>query len=626
MSPRTLSRLWLLAALSVFVSPRPAHAALDPSRAQADVESARREKAFTFCSEPRRPLSFRARSLCAHAKDIPGCEGFAKECAKSEARETPSWFVRMLRFLLDLLASTLARVLAWLFVGALLIAVFVPIGRALLRMRRDKALADPPDDEPSPRTAAVDVPATIDEDDLLGRAHSHALRGQNAIALQLYLAASLRALDKRGALQLAKDRTNGEYVRLCSDDGAKQGLRDIVREVDRVQFGREDATHDAVARAARRAEAIVRTLPVLWLVFALAALPGCRGTGGSRAWTSQAGDDPAGGELFEAVLRRQGLRTERLDRSLASLPLPGPDETAPAVVVDVERTQLDDDTRAHLFEWVEAGGALVLAGSPQGWPRELSMPAGTTSEPNAVYARGPFGRPVERGVLAREDALGLCAECKRVAWFSDGATYAAIARHKRGYMLGIASDELFTNAGLARPGNAAVMAAILSNVDTTEMRIAQPDDGVTPPSTPIAALTRAGLSLGLVHALVAALVLFIAVGVRLRRPQPASPSPPRAFAEHVTAVGALYANSRSAAHALAAYARFADERLHARMPRGANDVAAFLATRAHRPVAECRRVWARATEAKAGQQPVGDELAVLKELSAIYAAATAQDQ
>jgi hypothetical protein len=37
-------------------------------------------------------------------------------------------------------------------------------------------------------------------------------------------------------------------------------------------------------------------------------------------------------------------------------------------------------------------------------------------------------------------------------------------------------------------------------------------------------------------------------------------------------------------------------------------------------------VWERATEAKAGQQPVGDELAVLKELSAIYAAATAQDQ
>jgi hypothetical protein len=596
-SPRTLSRLWLLAALSVCVSPRPARAALDASRAQADVESARRERAFTFCSEPRRPLSFRARSLCAHAKEIPGCEGFAKECAKGESSETPSWFVRMLRFPLDLLGSAIARVFAWLFVGALLIAVFVPIGRALLRMHRDKALADPPDDKPSPRTAAVDVPVTIDEHDLLGRAHSHALRGQNAIALQLYLAASLRALDKRGALQLAKDRTNGEYVRLCSDDGAKQGLRDIVREVDRVQFGREDATRDAVARAARRAEAIVRTLPVLCLAFALAALPGCRGTGGSRAWTTQAGDDPAGEELFEAVLQRQGLRTQRLDRSLASLPLPGPDETAPAVLVDVERTQLDDDTRAHLFEWVEAGGALVLAGSP-----------------------------VERGVLARENALGLCSECKRVAWFSDGATYAAIARHERGYVLGVASDELFTNAGLARPGNAAVMAAILSNVDTTEMRIAQPDDGVTPPSTPIAALTRAGLSLGLVHALVAALILFLAVGVRLRRPQPASPSPPRAFAEHVTAVGALYAKSRSAAHALAAYARFADERLHARMPRGANDVAAFLATRAHRPVAECRRVWARATEAKAGQPPVGDELAVLKELSAIYAAATAQDQ
>ncbi len=345
-----------------------------------------------------------------------------------------------------------------------------------------------------------------------------------------------------------------------------------------------------------------------------------------KSLTTRAGDDPAGDELFEALLRRQGVKVEPLDRSLASLALPQPGESTPAVVVDVERTELDDDTRAHLVEWVDAGGLLVLAGSPQAWPREFGASPATTAAPNDLHAHRRSKRREERGVLARATALGTCDDCKRVAWFGDGATYATMTSDARGFVLGIASDELLTNAGLARPGNAAAMEAILSNVNSDQIRIAQSNDGVTPPSTPIGALVRAGLGLGLVHGLVAALALFLAAGVRLGRPRPAPPPPGHAFAEHVTAVGALYARARSAEHALAVYARFADERLRARMPRGASDVAAFLATRARQPLDVCQRVWARATAAKAGQPPVGDELAVLRELRAIYAAATAQDR
>ncbi len=192
-------------------------------------------------------------------------------------------------------------------------------------------------------------------------------------------------------------------------------------------------------------------------------------------------------------------------------------------------------------------------------------------------------------------------------------------------MLGVASDELMTNAALARPGNAATLVAILSNADRLRFRLAQPDDGVSPPTSPIAALTRAGLGSGLVHGLLATLVLFLAVGVRLARPRPAPPPTRRAFAEHVEAVGALYARTGAAPHALAAYARFADERLRASMPRGATDIPAFLASRAKLPVEACQRLWARATAAKAGAPPVGDELAVLKELSAVYAATMARD-
>jgi hypothetical protein len=155
--------------------------------------------------------------------------------------------------------------------------------------------------------------------------------------------------------------------------------------------------------------------------------------------------------------------------------------------------------------------------------------------------------------------------------------------------------------------------------------VAEHDDGVSPPSSPIAALTRAGLGPGLVHALLATLVLFLAVGIRLARPKPSLTPTRRAFAEHVEAVGALHARTRNAPHALAAYARFADDRLRASMPRGGNDVPAFLASRAKLPLETCQRLWARAMAAKAGAPPVGDELTVLKELSAAYAATMARD-
>jgi hypothetical protein len=60
------------------------------------------------------------------------------------------------------------------------------------------------------------------------------------------------------------------------------------------------------------------------------------------------------------------------------------------------------------------------------------------------------------------------------------------------------------------------------------------------------------------------------------------------------------------------------------MPRGTGDVAAFLASRASMPLDACQRLWARAVQAKAGAPPLGDELTVLRELSAVYAAAMAQ--
>jgi hypothetical protein len=232
---------------------------------------------------------------------------------------------------------------------------------------------------------------------------------------------------------------------------------------------------------------------------------------------------------------------------------------------------------------------------------------------------------IEHGEVGARVALTIKGRIESVAWFDDDLVYAASVPHGKGWVLAIATGELMTNAGLARPGNASASLAILSNADRLDFKIAQPEDGVAPPTTPITAMTRAGLGLGMVHALAAALVLFLAVGTRMARATP-SPAPARrAFVEHVEAMGALYARTGSAEHALAAYARFAHERLRSKMPRGTSDVAGFLSSRARLPLDVCERVWRRATSPDAAPGDPADALATLKELSAVYTAATAKD-
>jgi hypothetical protein len=640
-------------------SPRAALAVLDPTRAQNDVEDAIHEKGYVFCSAPHEPLSEDDAAVCGHAKAIPECDGLARACAKLSVSEDvarpPSPF--LLGFL-----GNIAKAIVWMLVAAIVLAVIVPIVRALARARKDRPLSEPERAaSPEPR-AVVDAETIADEEVLLRRAEQLAREGRYAEAVQVYLLASLRALDKRGAVRISRDRTNGEYVRGCKDAAAKGPLRDIVREVDRAQFGGEPPTVQAAAAVRERAMAIVRApvsrvggappplTAVILLIATLGCTVGCSEAAGLKGAAKPIADRPSGDEVLRELLRRQGVHVEGLGRSLASLEPAKAGEREAAVLVDAERTELD-----------------VLLGAPSTWPRAFGEAKRTTASGKLVVrakrlishsASGPaydeeeeddddrspaspepdagapsaapddtpvFAEDVALGTVVQFAALDFAKDKLTVAWFEAGPAYAAVVTVGKGYVLGVASDELLTNAALARPGNAALLVAILSNADRLRFRIAEPDDGVSPPSSPLAALTRAGLGLGLVHGLFATLVLFLAVGVRLARPKPAPPPTRRAFAEHVEAVGALYARTRSASHALAAYARFADERLRDSMPRGMADVPAFLASRARLPLESCQRLWGRAMAAKAGAPPVGDELAVLKELSAVYSAATARD-
>jgi hypothetical protein len=467
------------------------------------------------------------------------------------------------------------------------------------------------------------VETTSDAELLLRRADDHARRGELDRAALVYLAAALRALDRRGSIRITRDRTNGEYVRGCKDPAAKPDLRAIVREVDRVQFGRTSPTPDAVADVGARAAKLVRAATVATMAIAMLALTGC-----TPPAPPPKASDPAGDDLLFALLEKQGATVKRMPTSLASIPLPGEDDIPPVVILDADRVALEEETQAHLARWVEAGGVLVAAGGVAGWPESfgahraaaesadvtVTIPRDEDDDDDEADPPGP--RPVH---LAH--AAGMNWDATHLAVTGDHVTWAGVKSIERGAVLGMATDDLLTNAGLARPSNAAALMALLQRYEGRTFHVAKPEDGISPPSNPLTSLFRAGLGLALAHAAVAGLLLLLAYGVRQARARPTPPPARRAWTEHIEATGGLYARARLAPHALAAYARFVDGRLRARMPRGASDPAAFLALRAKADPQRCAAIWARATSARPEDRPRGDELVTLRELSALYAAA-----
>ena len=207
-----------------------------------------------------------------------------------------------------------------------------------------------------------------------------------------------------------------------------------------------------------------------------------------------------------------------------------------------------------------------------------------------------------------------------LATTGDDKDYVAGQIRGKGSVYGFASHDLLTNAGLAVPGNAAAVVAVLTNVPRTDFMFASAEDGYSPPTNPFSSLLNAGLGLPLAHALVAVVILFLAVGIRFARPRPEPPPERRAFTEHVAATAAVYERTKAAKHALASFSRFAELRLVKRLGKGAPDIVSLLAQRTGERVEECAHVWARGLAAREFEhdRPNGDEIEILRRLTAMY--------
>jgi hypothetical protein len=568
-------------------------------------DAALAEGQYAFCTEPARPLDPTRRSeICAAAKEVDRCGGLVAACEAEEPKESPDWLARLARWL-----GPFAQVLLYGMVGVIAIAIAIPVVGALLQLRKrrqkEAKLAIKPNRAELVEASVTPPPDESDPAEVLREAEAALARGENQRAMAFSLAAALAALGRRGAVKLRRDRTNGEYLRACTEETARPPLREIVRAVDAVQFGGANATATAASRITARAKEIV----VIGTLGAL--LFGCT--------PPKKGTDPVGDDLPIAVLAKNGYVIKPLTTSLGTMPIPddGVAADAPVVVLDLERVAIEEDTKAHLMRWVEAGGNLVLLGRFDRWPAEIAP----TSEMASTRVLSVFAAAAFDAKITRRNGFKWARQADVIASLGT-KTYAAQIELGNGTVLGVANDDLLTNIGLMPKHNAAALVTLIdiAATDTRELRIARPEDGVPPPSNPFAALLAAGLAKFSWHALAAAVLLFLAYGIRHARPRSASRDSRRAFSEHVAATGAFWARARARTHALAAYGRYCELRLREIAPRGA-DPAAFLATRSGAEPAHVAEIYARALAAKSDEVPRGDELAIIGELRSLMATA-----
>ena len=650
------------------------------------------EAAAPFCSNPPKPLKDDQRSLCGYASHLPNCTAFQEACKQPVAAPPDlSWLAPL---------AIVARFVLYALAGVLVIGVFYIIFVAIRKVINDRTPSETPAKSgvkvvPLVEDAAAPAPLPTDgAAALLARADALLARGEPALALSHYLAASLRSLDEKGFLRIARSQTNGEYLRAIRDSEFRGAVAPIVRAVDRAEFGSVAASAEEVAAFGAAARALVMSprravaapspfaaaLPVAALALVLL---GCGGENKKQG-------SPSGSEYFQSLTSRQGLTVTPLTHPLATLPDPR-SKDAVAVMLNADETPLDDETDHALTAWVANGGHLLLSGHSSSWPKELAkamaasktsalevaaealaktvakkIPPPKTSEvppPDALLLDGRDVR-LATGIAddeeeyaeedADEDESALesrepAEEAPRIRGFTaysyssdrpgmplvrrgDGKVAASLVSVGTGTVVTLDEADLFTNAALAYPRNPTIALTLLrvaagkgtpsvaadgivrySTYRTIER--ARRHDGRQGASDPLSALLAAGLRLPLIHAAIFAAILFFAYGRRMGRAEPDRLDSRRAFAEHVEANGLLWAKRKFGPLALATWARFAEERLRARMPKSATDPAHYLALETGQDPTFITEIWKRATEQSPTERARGDEIAILKTLA-----------
>jgi hypothetical protein len=189
-----------------------------------------------------------------------------------------------------------------------------------------------------------------------------------------------------------------------------------------------------------------------------------------------------------------------------------------------------------------------------------------------------------------------------------------------------ADGQLFSNIALAAGDNAHFLVGLLGDSD---VEFANELTGATA-ETPAASIRASGLLPFLLQLGAVVLLFLFCQGVRFGTPRDPEIRRRRAFADHVRALGAVYAKAQAARHALATYSAYAFERLRDRLQlrgrRGFHLMAESLAARTGRPLSEVARVLAETYELRADDKDdrspaaVAQDLQLMKELETLMRA------
>jgi hypothetical protein len=451
-----------------------------------------------------------------------------------------------------------------------------------------------------------------DVERLLARARAAAARGDHGQGVADAYAALLRHLDGEGLVHLHPSATNGDFVRgLREHPDVQRGVRDVVSDVDRLQFGAAAATPELFDRVLQRVTSLVLRGAALTLI-ALSQL-GCSPEDDLEGRASK--DSPAGFSVLLAALEDRGASVKSRIEPLDTLS----DDVDLVLVLN----ELEPGEWSSLQEWVERGGLALVGidpGPASAW-LGVRRSGSTCTEPFRVdELPGPsepatVAAPISPTLLVdqSDEDVHVIVRCAEAPIFVD--VELGVGR------VLVLDDALLTNASLAAADNAYVVLAELGAPKDVQIIDQWTGSGT---ETPFAAVQNARLVPALAQLFALLLLAFLARGWpfgKLREPPERAR---RVFADHVRALGVQYAKARASRLVLGVYAGWALDRLKGRaLPSSRTSLLALAEAIAARTGRDERDVVRLLLEAEAardesarGGSPAED-LALMKQLESL---------
>jgi hypothetical protein len=545
-----------------------------------------------------------------------------------------------------------AKVLMWLLLIGLAIGVISVIVRNRVRDRSDDDPAPEPRDDASESLVAARIEALrvveTDVQRLLARADAAAKRGDHAAAIADLYAALLRRLEGARLISLDRWKTNGDYIHaLRSKPALRDEVREVVREVEQVQFGTSPAAPERYADIRAAVLAIIgRTVLVLALAVGFGAHTACDKPDDEDAAKVSAlaglGSDPSGTRAVGELLLAFDIDARHRWRDIEQLA-----QTQGAIVL-LDSVELEDTDWKRLLEWVEHDGGVLIIATGADFPREVGIDYTPGSElavslvaesSHAMFEGLDCVAPPSRTLTRRSEAIHTTKIVlkRRIVPFAalfgssldaedELVPYVMRRALGQGQIFVFAESDMLTNAALLAGDNGTCLINLLRDAEVDEVEFVDMYTGAGA-DNPFDSVAKAKLGALFVQLLLFLALLYAMVGLPFARLRDPPAQRRRAFVEHVRTLGQRYAQARAVRHVAVHYCSWALDRLRARLQpgsaRGLHPLAVAIAARTGRSEAEVMQILVEAHELRESDPHSNrggpSELASMRRLSELLA-------